>query len=789
MRTQRKTLKDFIRLAFAFFFCLVVLSVYQYFRLYLSGVLDGFVNKSLLLLLVHQLGFTSVTSLILVFLFNLLENKKPSFGFKFSGVVLVSLLVLETLLIEYYVTHYEILGLEIFHLSSAGHLTTIFLIVLLASAILGSLFYFFNRVSASLYNAISKMYPFTILLFGLFLATLTSNKKPINENKTQHLMTSIIQDALDFNPYEGDKEYPLLTTYAQNDVLGPYMQLKAEKPNLVFLIVTGLGADFVGDRAIYKGFTPFLDSLATQSLYWTNYLSNSGERDAALPSIFGSLPFGKDGFTYADNSIRRNTLFAILKNNGYVSAFNYGGNSALGHLDKFLDEERVDYLLDKKSFGADYQMQEEDAAGFSLGYPDKELFRKWYSDPVQDKKPRLEVFLTLSTKRPFLVPDRGALEDRVSRIVATSKMRDRSKRLVGKNKEIFASLLYADQALKGFFDSFRDRPEFGNTIFIITGSHNSTDLPHRTDLDRYKVPLFIYSPLVKSPTKINTLASHADVLPSLIALLDKNYEMKFPLETSWLGKDLIATSVFDSTKTIPLFRNKKNIRDFIQGEYLVSGSSVYQMDEHLGLREIDEEESIVQLKQDFKRFKAINKYVIAENKLIPPALDMFKRVDANFAKDQIIWINSVFNGDDFDNAYDTARSLAFDGDKERALLLCRYILTKIPGHADTEILMGRINAWQGKYETAVQILREAIRKYPTYSDGYAALLDVYFWSDRDNEALALYKLIVRNGIEDKDIKKKLSRAYLKLKSNTPENTTNFYSDSKLEAYLTSTTYQ
>ena len=54
------------------------------------------------------------------------------------------------------------------------------------------------------------------------------------------------------------------------NVLGPYFELKEKQPNLVFIIVEGLGRDFVGPGAEFGGFTPYLDSLTTKSLYWEN---------------------------------------------------------------------------------------------------------------------------------------------------------------------------------------------------------------------------------------------------------------------------------------------------------------------------------------------------------------------------------------------------------------------------------------------------------------------------------------------------------------------------------------
>ena len=783
---EHKTLKDFIPLVMAFFGGLVVLSIYQHIRLYSSGVLDSFVNKSFFLLLLHHIGFAAVVAVVLSFLFNFLERKKPKLGFKVVWALLVTLLLIEGLLVEYYVQKYEILGLGIFNLSIFGKIKSILLLVLVILGILGTIFHYLHKVIAPTYTIISRMYPFTVLLFSFFLATLNSNKKPINENKTQHLILSIAHEVFDFNKYEGEEEYPLLKPYEQHNTLGAYFDLKKERPNVVLLIVEGLGSDFVGDKAIYKGFTPFLESLTHQSLYWENYVSNTGNSFAALPSIMGSLPFGENGFTNIEGSTNRHTLYSILKDNGYATYFNYGGNSALDHMDKFLDEEHVDVIMDRSGFGDDYNMQSADAAGISLGYPDKELFRKWSATPFYNEKPRLEVFLTLSSKKPFLIPKPDSYENRVEAILSKTWRESRLKKLIKKNKEVFASMIYTDEAIALFFNSYKDKPEFNNTIFLIVGSHNVTDLPQRDELGRYRVPLMIYSPLLKTPQRIRSLASHADVAPTLVSLLDEKYQFKIPGQVAWLGENLLTEEIFDPSKKIPLFRNKNDIQDYIDGQYFLSGDMVYKLNDRLKLMNGDDAPT-KKIKNHFKYFKAVNNYVAVNNKIIPESEDLFPKKKNEFTKQELVWINSVFNGTDFDNAYMIARELAIHNKKERALLLCRYILFHIPRHADTEILMGRVYGWQGNYDMAIQKLEEAVKKYPLYADVYAALLDVYFWADENKRAIPLYERIKNNKINTKEVNQKMARAHLMIKKkDSVGSSNNLNNNPKIGMYIAST---
>jgi len=69
-------------------------------------------------------------------------------------------------------------------------------------------------------------------------------------------------------PWTGkDARYPFLRRERTPDTLGPMFERRAgTPPNLVFLIVDGLGRNFSGPGARLGSFTPFLDELAGRSL-------------------------------------------------------------------------------------------------------------------------------------------------------------------------------------------------------------------------------------------------------------------------------------------------------------------------------------------------------------------------------------------------------------------------------------------------------------------------------------------------------------------------------------------
>lgn len=762
---DRYTLKQYTRLMISFFMCLFLLSVGQYTILYFNGVLDSVINTSFLIALVRQIGFTSIVGIVLVFPFNFWENLRPKYGFNLVYIILSLLIIAEALLIGYYVNTLVPLGSDVLGYSLSDIKITLansggwqmYLYLGLGVVFLVSLFWCFYKLTSKFYHKISRMYPFTIILLGLFLTTLFTEGKPINQNKTQYLVVNLYNTSTEDNSYTSNEEYPLIKRTQMPDVLGEYFNLKEKKPNIVFIMVEGLGRDFVGEGAEFGGFTPFLDSLTTKSLYWENCLSNTGRTFGVLPSLFGSLPFGKSGFMELEEYPNKLTLFSILKNNGYHTSFYQGTNSSFDNVDKFLRSEKVDFVLDKGSFGRNYAQQAGDSGGFSWGYPDKELFNKTMAiDRTKQEKPRLEVYMTITTHEPFVVPEPKIYEKKLKQLIATGNFDSKKKKIIKSNEGVFECLLYTDDAIKDALESYKKQPGYDNTIFVITGDHRLIPIPQRNSLSRFHVPLIIYSPMLKAPRKMSSVSSHFDVTPTFLAMLDNSYSLKMPKKVAWLGTTLDMHEGFRNTKDIPLMRNKNELRDFISGTKVITNGNVVEIDEEFNLSSSFGGGS--KLESKLKNFKAMNDYVTANNKIIPDNLAIFTEVKEKFTDSDIVWINSVYNGQNSDKAYLTARNLAFSKKYDKALLLCRYILSEVPGNIDAKILTGRINAWSGNYDKSIEILKTCIKANPDYIDSYAALFDVYFWSNKKAEAIKLIDEVKNNSSYAHKIVDKITRA-------------------------------
>lgn len=746
---KTRNLKDFTRLLIAFVCCLAALSLYQQLALFYGGVIEEVFNKTFWLLLVNHLGFSAMLSFLLLLLFRFLERSKPGMGFRAALLLFATFLLFEALLIENFIGNYTLL-----HLSDIQHG---FSLILSGSAIMkfglvllltGFFYFLFYKVSWFANRFIGKMYPFTILLFLLTLGTSVTDKKPINQNKSLDFVIDASKFLFNFNTYEGT-EFPLVRDWATEDLFPDYFEHTGNAPNIVIVTIDGLSSDYLLNGR-FAGFTPFLDSLAINSLYWERFLANSTSKTDAVTNILGSLPQGESGFTTLEHTVNRNTIFGLLKANGYKTGFYFGGNAALKGLGKFLDDENVDVILDKSRFNDTYKLQEVDRAGVTLGYPDEELYKKWGASYFPSNHPRIEFFLNLSTTKPFSLPDLKKIAPKVERTMEEKEFQSKDRRFIKNNITQFSALNYADSSLRGLFAMYGLTKNFENTVFVITGSGNSY-LPSDNILKEHQVPLIVYSKLLKGEKIFKNIASHHDIAPSLLHLVQSQSALKLPKKTGWMGHGLL-----EIEPSVALSTSNDGIRALVKGNRLIHRRKIQTINNELELSKWEGDGSGA-LRNDFEELIALNTYVTVEDKILPKEYAIYETGKKRFSKEEIVWISSVFNGKNFDNAYNIARKLAHEGNYDKALLLSLHILENAPGHIDALILQGRIYAWKKHYNKAITILEKAVDLHPFYHDGYSALLDVYYWSGNSIRASHIYGKIKENEIETVELVKKVER--------------------------------
>ena len=101
------------------------------------------------------------------------------------------------------------------------------------------------------------------------------------------------------------------------------------------------------------------------------------------------------------------SLISLLKKQaGYTSSFVYGGEAEFDKMDVLLHRQGVDKIIDIRSFDSGYTKLPASGAGFTWGYGDREIFRKYLEDlKSSPNSSRMDVMLTLAMHDPFNVPN------------------------------------------------------------------------------------------------------------------------------------------------------------------------------------------------------------------------------------------------------------------------------------------------------------------------------------------------------------------------------------------------
>ncbi len=416
-----------------------------------------------------------------------------------------------------------------------------------------------------------------------------------------------------------DDAYPFLHEADYPDVLSPYFDSLTSAPDIVFILVESLGKAYSGSGAELGSFTPFLDSLEHHSLVWTNALSSTGRTFGLLPGIFGGLPFGEKGFLEMyQNFPHHNSLISILRANRYETSYFIGSDKAFDNQGAFITYQKVDQLVDVSGFDPKYP-KAPSKNGFSWGYADKDLFSNTLEKlPGSDGNPQLRIIQTQTSHDPYIVPDRPFYLSKLQNHLQT-KLRLNQEQLSRymAYQDVYMTILYADDAVKEFITAYSKRPEFANTIFVITGDHRLPEIPMSTRLDRFHVPLLIYSPMIKRPSYFKGITSHFEVTPSLLAFLKGQLGIEVPRQAVWLGQVLDTASTFQSTLSMPLMRNKNQLLDYIDGEYFLSEGQLFLISDGLGIEPVTDNGMQNRLNGLFEDFKNKNSYMVQTRKLLP----------------------------------------------------------------------------------------------------------------------------------------------------------------------------
>ena len=418
------------------------------------------------------------------------------------------------------------------------------------------------------------------------------------------------------------KEFPMLRKDNTPDVLTPFFDTTKVRPNIVFILVESLGRAYSGEGAELGSYTPFLDSLSRNGLYFENFLSTGGRTFAVFPSILGSLPLVNKGFMELGNDMpNHNTLLTMLHANGYKSSFVYGGDSKFDNMRQFFERQNISRIVDGKNFGPNFEKMPPGESGFSWGYGDKDILSK-LADLQQSNTsaPTVSIAMTLAMHSPFVVKNQRTYYKQFEEILKNSSISNDRKELVAKHGKELSTVLYFDESLRLFFKKFEKLQSYKNTIFIITGDHRMPEIPIGTQIDRFRVPFLIYSPMLTRSARFRSVSTQFDVTPSLIAFLRNKANMEFPKLINWVGTGLDTSRSFRNVHSVPFMENKNEQTCYLDGLNFIAMGKLYSITPQLGLVEASNPKLLGEMTKKLNSIKNVSAFVCSKNKLIPDSL-------------------------------------------------------------------------------------------------------------------------------------------------------------------------
>jgi phosphoglycerol transferase MdoB-like AlkP superfamily enzyme len=284
--------------------------------------------------------------------------------------------------------------------------------------------------------------------------------------------------------------------------------------NVVLITIESYSAEFMKGYGSKKNITPFLDSLAHQSLQFTNLYAVGNRTVRGLEAVTLCLPpsAAESVIKRKDNKNKFSTG-NLFKQRGYSVKYMYGGDAFFDNMGDFFGGNGYD-IVDKNAF-----TPEEITFSNIWGVCDEDMYNKAVkvmNVEAKKNKPFFNHIMTVSNHRPFTYP-----EHKVD--------------ISGKSKSRDGGVKYTDYAMRQFFAMAAKQPWFKNTVFVILADHcasssGKTELP----MDKYHIPAFIYSPGFIPAKEETVLMSQIDIIPTLFGLLHFGYSSKF------YGQDIFA---------------------------------------------------------------------------------------------------------------------------------------------------------------------------------------------------------------------------------------------------------
>ncbi|MET3114738.1 phosphoglycerol transferase MdoB-like AlkP superfamily enzyme [Pedobacter sp. CG_S7] len=291
------------------------------------------------------------------------------------------------------------------------------------------------------------------------------------------------------------------------------------RPNVIMITVESLSADFMAYYGNTQNLTPVLDSLAKNSIFFSNMYATGTRTVRGMEALSLSIPP-----TPGSSIVRRpenELLFSIghvFNQKKYISTFFYGGDGYFDNMNHYFGNNGYNIVdRGRKILNDDFPAtrtpitDKEVKFENAWGVCDEDVLNVVIEDA--DKKfKQHQLFnnfvMTTSNHRPFTYPN--------GKINIPS----------GTNRE--GAVRYTDYAIGSFLKKIKTKPWYNNTVVIIIADHCASSAgKNEIDLSKYQIPCMILNVKGELKQNISTMSSQIDLFPTLWSLMGWKYESNF----------------------------------------------------------------------------------------------------------------------------------------------------------------------------------------------------------------------------------------------------------------------
>lgn len=430
------------------------------------------------------------------------------------------------------------------------------LILLVLFGVIVLLFIFFSKKDV-LKTTFSSRFSFSqriplflvLILIGLLHLKFVNNKlaewsdntyhNELSKNGTYSLFSAYISNELDYNKFyktiPTEKAYSLVKKelkqtnqiYTSRDDSSLQRLVKNDStitPNIILVTIESLSASFLESFGNYKGLTPNIDSLAKESVFFTNIFATGTRTVRGMEALtLSTPPTPGHSIVRRPNNEHLFSIATVLRQKKYHLDFIYGGDGYFDNMNYFfgnqgfdiVDRDRGNPLSDNIETNRYPIPDSEVTFENAWGICDEDLYKqslKRADEYFNKKKPFFQFIMTTSNHKPYTFSD-GKID------------------LPKGNRS--SAVKYTDYALGKFIKEAKNKPWFKNTIFVIVADHCASSAGKwEINVEKHHIPAMIYNSKT-APQKVDKTASQIDVMPTLFGLLDWSYK------TQLYGKDIL----------------------------------------------------------------------------------------------------------------------------------------------------------------------------------------------------------------------------------------------------------